>query len=998
MIVSNNLFRGTGPRGCPNCCFFNNMSYGAGPEDSDTIVVVACDTVNFWGVDPGIPGGQFNLNTDYTLPPGSPAIGAATDGTDIGITGAAAPLTIGERPLGPKVYSLGVNEVAIPPDSVFNYAFLAYSNMTPIVPLAEYEYMFDADLGVGTGLTIAAISDTLSMDTQGIASGLALGPHLFGVRARDEQGLWSHTRWLPVNICETYGPEAAFKSFRSGRLVSFVDESKHATAMIYDFGDGQTSMSINPVHQYAEAGLFNAMQVTTNGCGIDTAYRTVAISGLTGIQPRKAGNAGFCTVTLNGAGFTGSMAITLNRQGTTLVPLSMDVISGSSALAEFDLNGVDLGIWDVELVIPGDTTHVIASGFETVPAAWPRQIVCTVTGPPLIRSNTWTNVSVEVHNPNANDVFAVPVWFAFPANLDVELVTPVEDIVFPGSDTLQVMFETDSLWGEPYDGTAYPLVVSRIPAFSTVSLTFRAYTTAFTGAADLYAWADRPLLGTTGEESGLDQSFGSAPTSGSPEGGGSAWGCTKCFLDLLPSLPGWSCGTSIGGGINYVAGWTQVNGSRTKMANWGPVAAKIALDCGSLLLPSSAILKYLKKLKKAADFGDCLAQQCLPLLAGPKRVGLGCACDPNDKYGPLGAGVNSWISPREQTSYFIAFENVDSSLFAAQRVLIHDTLDTDVFDISAATFGAIGLADSLIYTGRGAQQIAEVLPLPSGYGLRLNAVIDTLAGVAQWDLFIVDPLNDSVPSDPSAGFLPPNVASPEGQGFVILELPLRAGLPHGSLIENKATIIFDNNPSITTGRWQNTLDTVAPSSHVEPLPSLTTDSTVWLALFEQDQGCGVAWFEVYISEDIASGYQLWTVTDTTAVSFAGEHGVTYHFYSLAIDSVGNREAKSDTSEASTYFDLETAVRPVHEANALRISPNPTSGLLHIDVTSTGRLNGPIIVLNTLGQPIPLSAATVGVPGNSAQLLTLDVSHLPKGAYFVTVPTEEGSLHARFVKE
>lgn len=46
----------------------------------------------------------------------------------------------------------------------------------------------------------------------------------------------------------------------------------------------------------------------------------------------------------------------------------------------------------------------------------------------------------------------------------------------------------------------------------------------------------------------------------------------------------------------------------------------------------------------------------------------------------------------------------------------------------------------------------------------------------------------------------------------------------------------------------------------------------------------------------------------------------------------------------------------------------------------------------------LSAATVRVPGNSAQLLTLDVSHLPKGAYFVTVPTEEGSLHARFVKE
>lgn len=47
---------------------------------------------------------------------------------------------------------------------------------------------------------------------------------------------------------------------------------------------------------------------------------------------------------------------------------------------------------------------------------------------------------------------------------------------------------------------------------------------------------------------------------------------------------------------------------------------------------------------------------------------------------------------------------------------------------------------------------------------------------------------------------------------------------------------------------------------------------------------------------------------------------------------------------------------------------------------------------------PLSPETIGVPGYNAHALTLDVSHLPKGAYFVVVPTEEGRLHGRFVKE
>ncbi len=83
---------------------------------------------------------------------------------------------------------------------------------------------------------------------------------------------------------------------------------------------------------------------------------------------------------------------------------------------------------------------------------------------------------------------------------------------------------------------------------------------------------------------------------------------------------------------------------------------------------------------------------------------------------------------------------------------------------------------------------------------------------------------------------------------------------------------------------------------------------------------------------------------------------------------------------------------------LGLFPNPAYSTLRIELSASAGITGPITVLNSLGQPIPLSALTVGLPGNGAQPLTLDVSHLPKGAYFVVVPTEEGKVHGRFVKE
>lgn len=989
MIVSNNIFRGTGPRGCPNCCFINNMSFGAGPEDNDTIVVVACDTVNFWGIDPGIPGGQFNVGNDYTLPIGSPALLAASDGTDIGITGGLFPLTVGAPPPGPKVDYVNVDEVAVPPDSLFHYEVLGHAFETPGIQLDSLEYLFDTDGGIGTGTTVEFPPTTiLDLIAEAYALGLDSGAHTFGVRVRDQSGMWSASKWTALDVCNTYGPYADFTIYRSGRSVSIADHSANATTIEYDYGDGQSGTDWNPFHTYTEAGLYSVAQIVSGPCGVDTAYRVASISGLSAYQPTKAANEGFCTIALNGAGFTGAMDIRLKRTGSSdLIPLSVVVVSGSSAFAEFDLTAALAEWWNMELTIPGDTTQFIVNAFEIVQPAPRQQIVCTVTGPPVVRSSTWTTFNVDVHNPNGNDVFAVPVWVTFPDDLDYEFITPVEIPVFPGSDTLAADIHVDSLWSEPYSGTAHPLVISRIPAFSTVPISFRAFTTASNGAGDILTWAERPLFGTTGVAAGLDEPGAPGP------GAGSSWDCANCFLGLLP---GWGCGTSIGGWINHYLPWSQYDGPGPRVSSWREGLRKTIEGCAddviSVAVRESKILDYLHGLKGHAGFGDCIAQKCLPPLAGPKRVSYGCACDPNDKYGPLGISTLGYVSGKEDMSYIIAFENLAGSLFAAQRIVIIDTLDAAVFELHAASLGSIGLADSTLYDGVGAQHMSEVIPLGSGYDLRVNTEIDTTSGIVQWEFFMVDPADLSTPIDPLVGFLPPNNSSPEGQGFVTLRLPLKEGLPHNQVVTNEATIVFDNNEAISTGVWLNTLDTMRPESNVVLLT--TSDSIVVVTVDGSDDGSGVEWYEIYVSADTSAGYALWTVTDSTAASFIGEDGLTYHFYSVAIDSVGNREMKADTSEAQATIDFSTSISSIGPDGRVALYPNPTTG----SVTLIGSTQSPCLleleIRNMVGQVLQRRTFPTA-PGRIQ--MTVDLENLADGTYIASIRCEEIMLVERLIR-
>ncbi|RED96166.1 choice-of-anchor B family protein [Marinoscillum furvescens] len=63
--------------------------------------------------------------------------------------------------------------------------------------------------------------------------------------------------------------------------ISFTNQSEHATAYLWSFGDGETSQERSPVHEYASSGAYDVALIAMNDCGGDTlTLRTAVITSI----------------------------------------------------------------------------------------------------------------------------------------------------------------------------------------------------------------------------------------------------------------------------------------------------------------------------------------------------------------------------------------------------------------------------------------------------------------------------------------------------------------------------------------------------------------------------------------------------------------------------------------------------------------------------------------------------------------------------------------------
>lgn len=185
--------------------------------------------------------------------------------------------------------------------------------------------------------------------------------------------------------------------------------------------------------------------------------------------------------------------------------------------------------------------------------------------------------------------------------------------------------------------------------------------------------------------------------------------------------------------------------------------------------------------------------------------------DPNEKIGLPGSGIQHQLLPETRLEYTIFFENVMTATAPAQ-VVVSDTLDANL-DWGSLRFEGFGFGALSEAVGEESLTFERVVAIPDYradvdkvWFVQVRGAIDAQTGVLLWTFTTLDPGTNDLPEDALAGFLPPNDDSGRGQGYVAFSVAPQSALPLGTLIRNRAEIVFDSETSILTNWYENLLD------------------------------------------------------------------------------------------------------------------------------------------------------------------------------------------------
>jgi len=363
----------------------------------------------------------------------------------------------------------------------------------------------------------------------------------------------------------------------------------------------------------------------------------------------------------------------------------------------------------------------------------------------------------------------------------------------------------------------------------------------------------------------------------------------------------------------------------------------------------------------AGNCADCpgaqifpeMCDQCLPFLQagkvgkklkikgrawGANSAVAGCqewcesnSIDPNAKYGPGNNNDRKYINHRDDIGYTITFENISTATAPAAFVEVRDTIDKTVYDINTLQLGQFSWGDSVITAEpheKNVSYLKDIRPVHPNY-LRIDAVTDTASGIVRWRFWTVDTVTLQLTSSPTEGFLPPNVDGISGAGYVTYTIAPKSTVTNGTILINKAIIIFDENAPIITNEWEHRIDTLKPSSAVNSLPSITNTINFNVSWSGTDAHAGIDLYSIYVSIN-DSAYKVWkSLTTLTSETYTGVFGKTYKFISVALDKAGNFE--DPPLNALNNPDAVTTVQIALPLNLLSFTARKTTDGRKVDL-------------------------------------------------------------------
>ncbi|MGX8713776.1 MAG: hypothetical protein ACSW8I_08900, partial [bacterium] len=233
----------------------------------------------------------------------------------------------------------------------------------------------------------------------------------------------------------------------------------------------------------------------------------------------------------------------------------------------------------------------------------------------------------------------------------------------------------------------------------------------------------------------------------------------------------------------------------------------------------------------------------------------------------------------------------------AHTIRIVDTLDATVFDLASFSASSFCIGKHKVDI-KGGQSFIRTVDMRPDIDLiaevRLNFSKST--GVAEWVFRSLNPATLQTETNPMVGILPVNTDG-SGVGDVCFNINRKRRLQDSTLIDNHASIIFDNEAPIATPVWRNIMDVKPPVSIIDSMTFV--DDTVYLTMAATDNLSGVWRYHVYGMRD-SIWYPLISDIEADSVAVFVLDSTFQGYRTIAVDSAGN--AESLLPPAPTVYD------------------------------------------------------------------------------------------------
>jgi len=902
-------------------------------------------------VNPALPPGQQIVQAEYFLDT-DPGIG---NGIPVAIAVPADTLAgqilAGISGLLPGIHYFCLRTKNILGTWSLQQSRLFYVNPPPPAPdqrVSQAEYFFDTDPGVGNGTAVLVPpGDTVNSSFK-IPNPFNSGSHIFTLRARDADGNWSLQLAKSFQVCTNYGANSDFTSFVDRKTVYFNNISQYDTAYRWEFGDGMfTTTQRNPVHDYTLAGNYNVNLITVNNCATDTFTQVVAVNGIQSILPAISSDTNFYIGHVRGIGFAPGCTIRFVRGATTIHADTTIFISQTDLKVVHKFNHQPVGYYDVIAQNPSGVLDTLFRAFQ-LQAPRVSHLSMNHFGAAMARTGRPVKNRFEFTNEGNQTIFMLPVFLTIPDSADflLEMSTAASHITNDPSTppSIEALTPPDHMYPipDPWNPGGPPLklmpfVIPSIGPGETVSLDFSARA-GTSGCRTVKVQAAPPL--EDGYVNPLNQ-CNFLPTG------------LRCAMDLAGVIPGVGCitgaanfGCTIGNQVNDAIWGTN----KTTWFDMVTSTAGMVLQCAAGSTALTAMQKGVKISagiwSGAGGFGEC---QGNPSTSGPTwldgfvpalahTICYSNSYDPNAKVGPVGITADNYVNKRAPLTYQVLFENADTATAPAVEVHITDRIDTSKLDLSTFRFTSFGFGDSLYAVQEEfTNEFVSNIDLTNSHGiwLRVRGSLDMTTGALDMTFRSYDTTTYDLVTNPSMGFLPPNVIAPEGQGFISYSVYPKTTVLHGDVITgDSASIVFDNNAPLPTNAWINTIDTVKPSSLVQPLASTQGDTTFVIHLNGSDAHAGVMDYILYASINDSAFVPVALGLPYDSIHFTGTNGWQYEFFSQARDRVMNTEDTVHTADALTV--IAVGVDELEPNTSVEVYPNPSPATLNIQIHAEKR--------------------------------------------------------------